>query len=205
MAIPHSQIDVFSQATAEINLSDEYDSLPKYEVGFSYYSHFRDYQHGYYYVSKIDFSGEFGYSLFSSMMVGINIHLTYESERAKSDGDGHSVPRVSFGPYLRYYFNSSFYFESGIGLGRGKISFHDDSGNLMRDFEEVRLSRFHVAAGYDIPLTKKKSLVVRPSVYYMQKKQKIPEYPESANNNKESEIGLSISLIIHFYTPKNLL
>ncbi len=191
------QENVISQVKNNGNLSSENIGLPRFEVGFSYYSNFRDLQIGGFYESRIDFSGDFGVSINPLIMVGFKLHQSY----LQNKGESHQIQsfRMSGIPFFRYYFINNWYCETGIGLGYGFHSFRDDGYDIERDRENIHLLRCLIASGYDIHLTRDNSLVLRPSVYYMFKREKIPEYPESLNNSTETEFAFSISLIIHMY------
>ena len=201
LIILHFQENVISQVKNDTNLSGENIGLPRFEVGFSYYSNFRDLQLGGFYKSRIDFSGDFGISISPSIMVGLKLHQSFLQDK----GESYKIQsfKMSGIPIFRYYLIKNWYCETGIGFGYGFHKFHDDSSNIERERENIHLLRFLIASGYDIHLTKNNSLVLRPSVYYMFKREKIPEYPESLNNSTETELAFSISLIIHIYTTKN--
>lgn len=202
LLILHFQENVISQVKNDTNLSSENIGLPRFEVGFSYYSNFRDLQLGGFYESKIDFSGDFGVSLNPSIMIGLKLYQSYLLD----NGESYRIQsfRMSGIPFFRYYLINNWYCETGIGFGYGFHTFRNDNGNIERERENIHLLRFLVASGYDIHLTSDNSLVLRPSVYYMFNKEKIPEYPESLNNSTKTEFAFSVSLIIHIYTSKKV-
>lgn len=166
----------------------------KYAIGFNYYSNFNDFQAGGFYESEIDFDGEFGYSLNPSMVVGTKLHYSYLNAK---DEDSRSMgSKFTLIPFYRYYLSKNLFFESGVGIGYGFYSFHNEINTLLREHEDIIIYRLLFATGYDLFINKGKSMVVRPSIHYMYKKEKILKYPNSANNNKENEFGISVGFII---------
>jgi hypothetical protein len=198
MVIPYFQFYVYSQEYSELILSNEYEALPKYEVGFSYYSHFRDYQLGGFYESRIDFSGEFGVRIGLPILAGLKLHQSYLYDKDETDKTTRFV--LSGILFLRYYLINNLFCESGVGTGYGFYSFNNENGNLVWDWADIRISRFLIASGYDIHMNKDRSLVFRPSVHYSVIREKLPEYPDSPNNHIKKELGFSISAIIQFGT-----
>lgn len=191
------QENVIAQVKHNGNLPDEVGGLPRFEIGFSYYSNFRDLQLGGFYESRIDFSGDLGVTIHPSIMVGLKLHQSYLQNKGESYKI-HSF-RISSIPFFRYYPVNNWYCETGFGLGYGFHLFQDDGADLERDREDLFIGRILFASGYDIHVSKDRSLVLRPSINYMLIREKIPKYPDSPNNGTEKEFTFSFSLLIHIY------
>ena len=78
------QENVIAQVINNENLPSENGGLPRFEIGFSYYSNFRDLQLGGFHESRIDFSGDFGVSIHPSIMVGLKLHQSYLQNKGES-------------------------------------------------------------------------------------------------------------------------
>lgn len=189
-----SQLTIFSQYVSETNLEEEQEHFYRYALGFNYDLSIENYKSIEFDESNIDFSFDFGRFINPTIMIGVKLYHSYlhfSDESSETKGF-----RVSCIPIIRYYLIRGLFCESGVGLGYGFYSFHNDVNILLRDWEDIIIYRFLISTGYDIPINKNKSIIIRPSVYYMFKKDKIIKYPDSANNNKENEIGISVGFII---------
>jgi hypothetical protein len=194
-----------NSAQEDKNKAINSDTIPKYAVGFSLFSIFRDYQIGAFYTSNIEINCEFGFIINGSWRAGIKLNHSTYTEAAKSDRDGGIYFRMTLIPFLQYYPINQLFIESGLGVGYGFISFRDNEGDLLRDWEDLFLYRHYISTGYDIPITKSKLLIIRPSVNLMQRYEKTPNYPVLPKKSKETEIGFTVSFIFQIYHKNHLL
>lgn len=201
LMICQCQMYIHGQSIAIKGKSDLEGYYPKYATGINLYSHFGDYQLGGFSESIIEFSGEFGRFVKPSIVLGFRLHNAILIEKGEVVISGGTNFRLSLNPYFRYYMYGNLFSEASIGVGYGFNKFRNESGGLLREWENLLIYRYHFATGYDIDILKNKTLVIRPMIYIMQRHMKTPQYEEMPKNNKETETGISISFIINIYTP----